>query len=134
MTTHENTEKLKAPAYHDLHGRRFKVVAAFPEADTAAANAYMAEHLDTAVLAVHAGLVLLAYIGDRGAPTRYMTCSCCGASAGRHVQHSNRDTGYGLCQKCAGWLVREGRATPNEMALAYGVEGLNYEAVGVNHG
>lgn len=34
-------------------------------------------------------------------------CSCCGAYAGAFEQWHNRDTGYGLCGKCAKWILKE---------------------------
>lgn len=36
---------------------------------------------------------------------RYLRCSCCGSDAGRWLQWSNMDTGYGICRKCVDWLV-----------------------------
>ena len=33
-----------------------------------------------------------------------LACSCCGAYAPALKQWHNRDTGYGLCPKCANWL------------------------------
>lgn len=64
--------------------------------------------------------------------TRPMTCCVCGESAGRWQQHHNRDTGYGLCRKCADWLVdpvKRGKHfyTPMEMADLYGMPGIHYE-------
>ena len=57
------------------------------------------------------------------APARRLTCCCCGSSTvGR--QWWNRDTGYGLCGKCADWIsTRESAA---EMRLSYGVPGIHY--------
>lgn len=64
--------------------------------------------------------------------TRHMNCAICGAYAGRWKQHPNRDTGWGLCRKCADWSADpavRGRhvSTPLEMADLYGLPGINYE-------
>ena len=54
---------------------------------------------------------------------RPLTCCCCtGETRGR--QWYNRDTGYGLCDKCADWIER------NENLLTmhqnYGIPGIHY--------
>lgn len=54
------------------------------------------------------------------------TCSCCGGDAGKFEQWHNRDTGYGLCRKCANWI--ETRETPDDIYRCYGVAGIHYEA------
>lgn len=63
--------------------------------------------------------------------THALACSVCGANAGRWLQHSNRDTGWGLCRKCADWLESPTRgrhvSTPEEMQDLYGLPGLHYE-------
>ena len=52
-----------------------------------------------------------------------LTCSCCdGPAIGR--QWWNRDTGCGLCSKCADWIAT--RETPEYMQFAYGIEGIHY--------
>jgi hypothetical protein len=56
---------------------------------------------------------------------RRLICCCCGEAAGRFKQHWNRDTGFGLCPKCALWLKARG-TTDEEMRDLYGVEGVNY--------
>ena len=61
------------------------------------------------------------------APVRRLECAVCGNDAGRWRQHWNRDTGYGVCRKCIDWLRRTNRATEDEIADNYGVEGVNFE-------
>ena len=56
---------------------------------------------------------------------RYMECCVCGSYAGHWEQHWNRDTGYGVCMKCIGWLKGRGE-TDAELLELYGVEGVNY--------
>ena len=54
-----------------------------------------------------------------------LTCCCCGeVTHGR--QWYNRDTGYGLCAKCANWIPTRGRETPEDMKENYGIEGVHY--------
>lgn len=59
---------------------------------------------------------------------RRMECCVCGANAGRWQQHWNRDTGYGVCVKCIGWL-RGPRCSEAEIADLYGKEGVNWGPV-----
>jgi hypothetical protein len=54
---------------------------------------------------------------------RNLTCCCCGART-RGRQWYNRDTGYGLCPKCADWVA--GRESAEEMRSCYGVRGTHY--------
>lgn len=54
---------------------------------------------------------------------RRLTCCCCGAST-KGRQWWNRDTGFGLCPKCADWIA--GRETPEDMERSYGVKGIHY--------
>ena len=56
--------------------------------------------------------------------TRNLICCCCGAQAGRWQQHWNRDTGYGLCAKCAAWIPR--RWPETDMEQTFGKVGVNY--------
>jgi hypothetical protein len=62
--------------------------------------------------------------------TRNLTCTCCGAHAGRWEQHWNQDTGYGLCARCRDWIwERNHPGTPQtEFERTYGKPGVNYEA------
>lgn len=57
---------------------------------------------------------------------RQKTCSCCGGDAGKFEQWPNRDAGYGLCRKCADWILGRGE-TPEEFRRCYGVAGIHYE-------
>ena len=53
-----------------------------------------------------------------------LSCCCCGSET-KGQQWYNRDTGYGLCDRCAGWL--EGKnTTPEEMKSCYGEKGVHY--------
>lgn len=56
-------------------------------------------------------------------PIRELTCCCCGQSTiGR--QWWNRDTGYGLCKKCADIIsIKEDSETMNS---CYGEKGIHY--------
>lgn len=55
---------------------------------------------------------------------RTLTCCCCSnPTLGR--QWSNRDTGYGLCERCALWLTD--RETPAHMQSYYGQRGIHYD-------
>ena len=56
---------------------------------------------------------------------RYKTCAVCGSDAGRWQQHSNRDTGYGICVKCVAWLRGRGMDEA-ELANLYGTESVNW--------
>ena len=58
-----------------------------------------------------------------------LACSCCGAYAPAIKQWHNRDTGYGLCPKCANWLKTK---EPETMESYYGVEGVHYFLVEPN--
>lgn len=55
-----------------------------------------------------------------------LMCCICGANAGRWEQHWNRDTGWGICPRCA---ANEAEANgPEPMERLYGKPGINYEA------
>lgn len=56
-------------------------------------------------------------------PSRYLTCCCCGDGT-RGRQWWNRDTGYGLCPRCADWIGE--RESPEEMESLYGTRGVHY--------
>lgn len=56
-----------------------------------------------------------------------LTCCCCGDDAGRFAQHSNRDTGYGVCARCIAWLRGRG-VDETEIKRNYGAEGVNFAA------
>ena len=58
-------------------------------------------------------------------PIRRLECCCCGAST-RGRQWWNRDTGYGLCGKCAESIKARGRETTEEFERLYGREGGHY--------
>ena len=60
------------------------------------------------------------------ASIKSLTCCSCGApTKGR--QWYNRDTGYGLCHKCAKWIAE--RETPETMKQNYGEPGIHYGAL-----
>lgn len=48
------------------YGRVFRVLAAFPEADKDAANAYMMEHPEASLLCIRDGMAYLASDADKG--------------------------------------------------------------------
>jgi len=60
-----------------------------------------------------------------------LTCCVCGGAAGRFAQHWNRDTGYGICARCA--AEEAGQSTPEELVSRYGTPGVNYEQPVVRH-
>jgi len=56
-------------------------------------------------------------------PIKTLTCCCCGEQAqGR--QWWNRDTGFGLCSKCAQIISKKEDA--ETMKSCYGEEGIHY--------
>ena len=51
-------------------------------------------------------------------------CCCCGGDAGRYKQHWNRDTGYGLCERCIDFCAE---GTPEaDFEETYGKPGVHY--------
>lgn len=56
-------------------------------------------------------------------PVRSLTCCCCGTLT-RGRQWWNRDTGYGLCEKCAVWI--SSRETPEDFERCYGRAGVHH--------
>jgi hypothetical protein len=57
---------------------------------------------------------------------RRMTCAVCGSDAGRWAQWHNRDTGFGLCLRCVGWLRNDRKMPAEELRRLYGVAGVNF--------
>lgn len=53
-----------------------------------------------------------------------LTCSCCGCSTFGRQWH-NRDTGYGLCPKCAKWIKDRGESDES-MLSSYGKPDYHY--------
>jgi hypothetical protein len=60
-------------------------------------------------------------------PVRRLTCCCCGEVT-RGRQWHNRDTGYGLCPKCADWIIGRDNMSPEEFTSCYGVRGVHFDA------
>lgn len=66
---------------------------------------------------------------------RNLTCCVCGDYAGKWQQHSNRDTGFGICTRCVEWLrtPRKNTDLPRESEENihdyYGIEGKNWGTV-----
>jgi hypothetical protein len=58
-------------------------------------------------------------------PIENLTCCCCTNST-RGRQWWNRDIGFGLCKKCADWIVKDKRETPEGIKERYGVRGIHY--------
>ena len=64
----------------------------------------------------------------------YLTCTCCGGSAGCWFQHWNQDTGYGLCDRCRDWIWgRGGCLNPEDFYRTYGTPGVNFLAWPAGH-
>lgn len=57
---------------------------------------------------------------------QHLTCAVCGADAGRHEQHWNRDDGFGVCRACVDSILQD--ESPQDMRMRYGIEGINYAA------
>lgn len=62
---------------------------------------------------------------DRLLPIRRLICCCCGCgTVGR--QWRGRDTGFGLCDKCADRIAERGESA-QEMLTNYGQKGIHYK-------
>jgi len=59
--------------------------------------------------------------------TTYLDCACCGGGAGRWQQWHNRDAGYGVCRRCADWMLDELAQSRIEFRQCYGVPGVHYQ-------
>lgn len=60
------------------------------------------------------------------ATRRRLRCNCCGENAGRHEQHWNQDTGYGICRDCLDrHYIGKGHDAEGIRSL-FGEEGRNY--------
>ena len=55
--------------------------------------------------------------------TESLDCCCCGGGCKGRQWH-NRDTGYGLCPKCATWIAE--RESPEYMQECYGMPNVHY--------
>lgn len=53
-----------------------------------------------------------------------LSCCCCGQGT-RGRQWWNRDTGFGICAKCIGWLRSRG-TSEEEIRASYGREGYHF--------
>lgn len=62
-------------------------------------------------------------------PVLRLSCCCCGEQT-RGRQWYNRDTGYGLCVRCADWIPAQGKTSPEEMISCYGHRGIHYDIQG----
>ena len=65
------------------------------------------------------------------APIRRLVCCCCGAET-RGRQWHNRDTGFGLCPRCADWISTRRPfggepCSEAEMERLYGRRGEHYD-------
>lgn len=56
---------------------------------------------------------------------RVLECCCCGNGA-RGRQWHNRDTGYGLCGRCATSIQSRPDYDPDDFTSCYGVEGVHW--------
>lgn len=59
-------------------------------------------------------------------PVINLTCAVC-SNGTRGRQWYNRDTGYGLCPRCAEWLRSRKNETPASIRECYGIQGVHYE-------
>lgn len=59
-------------------------------------------------------------------PTVNQTCCVCGGSAPAFAQWFNRDTGFGLCGRCATWLKARPDYDPQEFRRNYGDPGTHW--------
>jgi hypothetical protein len=57
---------------------------------------------------------------------RNFTCCCCGEAAPAKEQWWNRDTGFGLCGKCAIMIKARQDYDPEEFTRTYGDEGTHW--------
>lgn len=55
---------------------------------------------------------------------RAKTCCCCGSRTEPQAQWWNRDTGFGLCERCIDFCAH--RETPEEFQSCYGIAGVHY--------
>lgn len=55
---------------------------------------------------------------------QHLICCCCGAET-RGRQWHNRDTGYGLCDRCIDLCRR--KMTAADMQSCYGIRGVHYD-------
>ena len=44
-------------------------------------------------------------MSDRTGKPRWLRCACCGDDAGKFIQWHNQDDGFGLCARCADWII-----------------------------
>jgi hypothetical protein len=59
---------------------------------------------------------------------RHLTCCVCGGDAPAIAQWWNRDTGFGLCGRCAVWLRARPEYEPDDFQRTYGQEGIHWIA------
>ena len=57
---------------------------------------------------------------------RRLTCCVCGGAAPARKQWWNRDTGFGLCGKCAAWLKTRRDYNEEEFTSYYGEPGVHW--------
>lgn len=86
-------------------------------------------HLDTSHAC--AGSCVRSSVAATGPPcSRSPPLTPCAVAAAERPrvgrQWWNRDTGYGLCERCAVWLPTRG-TTPEEMKELYGERGVHYD-------
>lgn len=62
------------------------------------------------------------------ATIRRLVCCCCGDAAPALKQWWNRDTGFGLCGRCARWLKARPDYNEVEFTSNYGHEGVHWFA------
>lgn len=57
---------------------------------------------------------------------RRLECCCCGNAAPAYAQWWNRDTGFGLCGRCATWIRSRKIYDAEEFTSLYGEEGTHW--------
>ena len=66
-----------------------------------------------------------ATVKEEDKPVSRKTCACCGEMT-RGRQWFNRDRGFGLCPKCADWMLEHNESL-EDMESSYGVRGVHYD-------
>lgn len=71
-------------------------------------------------------LAMRARAARQGQRRRRLECCCCGGVAPALAQWWNRDTGYGLCGRCARMIQARADYNAEEFTSCYGIEGVHW--------